>query len=126
MRPIEVQFWWMISRTGNGTDFALLRLGVVNLDMVYRSAEDWMLGNNTQVVPVCFCYVCPTFLTFINGEPLPEDSPHIASEDTIDFTLSGRFELKTRFETYAERFLDLRDDLPNKVAFKMQLVEGLA
>lgn len=100
--------------------------GEVQQTMVLDTAEDWTVRNNTQVVHVYHIHVNPFFVTSINDEALPEDSPLRRWQDTIGVPLVGRVGFKTRFETFTGKFVIHCHVLPHEDSGMMQVVEVVA
>lgn len=97
--------------------------GEVAQTMALGTAEEWSVRNNTQVLHVYHIHVNPFFITHINGEALPEESPLARWQDTIGVPLGGQIGFKTRFETFTGKFVIHCHVLPHEDQGMMQIVE---
>ncbi len=97
--------------------------GELKQTMTLGTAEDWTVGNNTQVLHVYHIHVNPFFITHINGEALPEGSPLARWQDTIGVPLGGDVGFKTRFESFTGTFVIHCHVLPHEDQGMMQIVE---
>lgn len=97
--------------------------GELKQTMTLGTAEDWTVGNNTQVLHVYHIHVNPFFVTHINGEALPEGSPLARWQDTLGVPLGGDVGFKTRFERFTGKFVIHCHVLPHEDNGMMQIVE---
>ena len=102
--------------------------GAIKQTMKLGTEEEWTVSNTTRGVHAFHIHVNPLFITHINGEELPEDSPLRRWQDTIGIPTGqnrqpGSVTYKTRFETYRGRFVIHCHILRHEDLGMMQTVE---
>ncbi|MEM8539641.1 MAG: multicopper oxidase domain-containing protein [Pseudomonadota bacterium] len=105
--------------------------GQVNHTLQLGNEEQWTVLNSTTAVHAFHIHVNPFFVTHINGEALPDGSPLRRWQDTIGLPLQeggqpGSVTFKTRFETYAGKFVLHCHILRHEDLGMMQTVEIVA
>lgn len=102
--------------------------GQIMQTMKKGTAEEWTITNSTGGVHVFHIHVNPLFITHINGELLPEDSPLRRWQDTIGMPAgSGNnptsVTYKTRFEKFTGKFVIHCHVLRHEDQGMMQIVQ---
>lgn len=95
--------------------------------MTLGAEEEWTIENRTQGVHAYHIHVNPFFITHINGEALPENSPLRRWQDTVGTPYAnngpGTVTFKTRFETFKGKFVIHCHVLNHEDRGMMQVVE---
>ncbi len=102
--------------------------GQVKQTMKLGTEEEWTVTNNARGIHAFHIHVNPLFITHINGEELPKDSPLRRWQDTIGISTGqnrqpGSVTYKTRFETYRGKFVIHCHILRHEDLGMMQTVE---
>jgi FtsP/CotA-like multicopper oxidase with cupredoxin domain len=92
------------------------------------TAEEWTIQNATGGIHVFHIHVNPFFITHINGQELPANSPLRRWQDTIGLptgtrAIPGTVRYKTRFETFKGKFVIHCHILRHEDMGMMQTVE---
>lgn len=102
--------------------------GEVKQTIKLGSEEEWTITNHSGAVHAFHIHVNPLFITHINGEKLPEDSPLRRWQDTIGIPFQedrnvGSVSYKTRFEKFKGKFVIHCHVLRHEDLGMMQTVE---
>ncbi|MEM7256413.1 MAG: multicopper oxidase domain-containing protein, partial [Pseudomonadota bacterium] len=102
--------------------------GDVEQRMEVGTAEDWTVSNNTAQLHIYHIHVNPFFVTSINGQELPADSPLRRWQDTLGIPVRedgrpGSARFSTRFEKFTGKFVIHCHVLAHEDAGMMQIVE---
>ncbi len=105
--------------------------GDVKQTMVIDTTEDWTVTNRTGQFHVYHIHVNPFFVTHLNGQELPPESPLRRWHDTLGVPVrangqSGSVRFKTRFERFTGQFVIHCHVLPHEDQGMMQIVEVVA
>lgn len=102
--------------------------GDVEQKLVLGTSEEWTVSNNTEQLHIYHIHVNPFFITHINGEVLPPDSPLRRWQDTLgiptrDDGKPGSMTFKTRYEKFTGQFVIHCHVLAHEDQGMMQIVE---
>lgn len=102
--------------------------GEIKQVMKKGTAEEWTVGNGTGALHVFHIHVNPFFVTHLNGNELPNDSPLRRWQDTLGVPTGsnnspGSVTYKTRFEKYTGKFVIHCHVLRHEDQGMMQIVE---
>ncbi len=102
--------------------------GQVSQTMKLNSTEEWTVTNETGMLHVYHIHVNPFFVTHLNGEQLPEDSPLRRWQDTLGVPVRsdgsiGSVQFLSRFENFSGQFVIHCHVLAHEDRGMMQIVE---
>lgn len=122
LSPRELDFTPRFTIEGEAFD------GEVKHTMKLGDAEQWTVLNRTGGVHAFHIHVNPFFITHVNGEELPQDSPLRRWQDTIGLPFQedgvpGSVGFKTRFERFKGKFVIHCHILRHEDLGMMQTVE---